>query len=143
MSKKGRSYLTTILGVIVLAAGMALLKLVDAPEGVMPALPYVCIGIGCGLFGRGMGNLISERTYKNYPEAKVQYEIDLNDERNILIANKAKAKAYDLMIFVFGALMLAFALMEVDMIVILLIVCSYLIIIGFGIFYRCKYDKEM
>jgi 4-hydroxybenzoate polyprenyltransferase len=70
-------------------------------------------------------------------------EIERKDERNIAISNRSKAKAYDLMIFVFGALMLSFALMGVDLVLILLLVFAYLFVVGYGIFYRIKYDKEM
>ena len=70
-------------------------------------------------------------------------EIEQKDERNIAIQSQAKAKAYDLMIFVFGALMICLALMNVDMLVILILVTSYLFVVGYGIYYRIKYDKEM
>ncbi|HYF75143.1 MAG TPA: hypothetical protein VD757_01040, partial [Candidatus Nitrosocosmicus sp.] len=72
-----------------------------------------------------------------------QLEIDRHDERNIAIGNRAKAKAYDMMIYVFGALLLAFALMDVDMTALLLLVFAYLFVVGYGIYYRIKYDKEM
>lgn len=60
-----------------------------------------------------------------------------------MIANCAKAKAYEMMVYVFGALMISFALMRVDMIVILLLVFAYLFVVAYGIYYRVKYDKEM
>lgn len=47
------------------------------------------------------------------------------------------------MIFVFGALMFSFALMNVELTVILLLVFSFLLVIGFEIYYRCRYEKEM
>lgn len=31
------------------------------------ALPYICIGVGCGAFGHGMGNIISKRALKIIP----------------------------------------------------------------------------
>lgn len=39
--------------------------------------------------------------------------------------------------------MLAFALMGTDMVAVLMLVFAYLFVIGYGIFYRVKYDKEM
>ena len=48
-----------------------------------------------------------------------------------------------MMIYVFGALMISFALMEVDMVVILLLVFAYLFVVAYGIYYRYKYDKKM
>ena len=90
-----------------------------------------------------MGNLISDKAIQNYPDIKRQKEIEEKDERNIAISSRAKAKAYDIMTFVFGALMVSFALMGVDMIPILLFVFTYLFIQGYAIYYRCKYEKEM
>ncbi len=37
-------------------AGVVLIKTIADPRGVMLALPYVLVGVGCGLFGGGMGN---------------------------------------------------------------------------------------
>lgn len=109
----------------------------------MRALPYVLIGIGCGIFAQGMGNLISRKALKGHPDIEKQMEIERKDERNIAISNRAKAKAYDLMVYVFGALLFSFALMGVGMAPILLLDIAYLFVIGYGVFYRCKYDKEM
>lgn len=141
--KKSIYYITTIIGLLLLGIGLWLVKVVIEPEGIMKALPYVFVGVGCGSFGHGMGKIISNRTMKNYPEIKKQVEIDKQDERNIVIGNMAKAKAYDMMIFIFGALMIAFALMGTDMVVIILLVCAYLFSIAYGIYYRFKFDKEM
>ncbi len=47
------------------------------------------------------------------------------------------------MIYVFGALLLSFALMGVGLAPILLLDVAYLFVIGYGVFYRFKYDKEM
>ena len=109
----------------------------------MLALPYVCIGVGSGIFGHGMGNVIEDKTFQNHPELKKQFEILCNDERNIVISNRAKAKGYELMTYSVGILLVVFALMRVDLIVILLLVFTYLSIQGYALYYRMKYDKEM
>lgn len=59
-----------------------------------------------------MGEIILQSAMKSDPAAAKQLEIDKKDERNLAIANQAKAKAYDMMVFVFGALMLSFALVR-------------------------------
>jgi hypothetical protein len=143
MKKRRMDYVTTIIGIILLGTGLFLVKTLTDPQGVMLALPYVCIGIGCGVFGQGMGNIISHRIMKNSPDIQKQLDIDKNDERNVTIANRAKAKAYDMMTFVFGALMLSFALMGVDMVAVLLLAFAYLFVQGYGIYYQYKYNKEM
>lgn len=143
MKKNISSYLLTILGLLLLGAGLYLIKMISNPQGIMQALPYVCVGIGCGIFGQGMGNIISNKIIKSNPGAEKQLEIDRNDERNLAVGNRAKAKAFDMMTYVFGSLSLIFALMGVDMIAVLLLVFSYLFVIGCGVYYRLKYEKEM
>ena len=141
MSKNAMSIVITMLGVLCAIAGFFLLKnFTDMPS--LP-YPYVLIGIGCGAFGHGFGSIISYKAIKNHPDLIKKKEVEINDERNQTISNKAKAKAYDCMIFVYGALILAFTLMNVSLPIILLMVFAYLFVSGYGIFYRFKYDKEL
>ncbi len=143
MKKKRGNYGMVIIGLALLAAGMVLLKTVTAPQGIMLTLPYICIGLGCGLFGGGMGEILGSRTLKNHQKIRKQKEIEERDERNRTIADRAKAYAYDIMIFVFGTLMISFALMNVELRAILLLVIAYLSVVGCGIYQRCKLEKEM
>ncbi|MFT8351218.1 DUF6442 family protein [Clostridium saccharoperbutylacetonicum] len=143
MKRSIEHYIASICGLLMLVTGVCLIKIIIEPQGIMRELPYVCIGLGCGIFGHGMGEIISRRAIKNYPDIEKQMKIDKQDERNVTIGNYAKAKAYDMMIFVFGALMLVFALMGVDMADVLLLVFAYIFVIGYGIYYRYKLDKEM
>ena len=143
MKKKNFNYLVTVIGLLLLATGLILLKAIANPQGILLVVPYVCIGLGCGAFGHGVGDIVNNRVAKNNPQLQKQMEIDKNDERNIAIANQAKAKAYDIMLYVFGALMVAFALMSVDMVVVLLLVVAYLVVVGFFVYFLNKYHKEM
>lgn len=143
MTQKKSNYVVIIIGLLLLGTGLYFVKTIDDPRGIMQALPYVCIGVGCGLFGQGMGGILSQKAMQNHPEIQKQMDIEKNDERNIAIANRAKGKAFDIMTFVFGALMLAFALMGVDMVATLLLVFAYLFVHGYAIYYRCKYNEEM
>ena len=47
------------------------------------------------------------------------------------------------MTFVFGALMLTFALMEVELAAVLLLVAAYLFVEFSAVYYRCKLEKQM
>lgn len=143
MNKKLINYFIAIIGIILLACGLILIKLIHTPEGILTALPYICVGIGCGMFGHGTGNIINSRIMYNNPNFKKQMEIEQKDERNIVIQNSAKAKAYDMMIFIFAALMISLALMNVDMRVILMLVASYLFVVGYSVYCRIKFDKKM
>ncbi|GGL65208.1 hypothetical protein [Sporolactobacillus putidus] len=140
---RGIHYITSTIGLLLLGIGFYLVKTVIEPQGMMKTLPYMCVGLGCGFFGQGMGEIVRRRALKNYPDIRKQIEIDRHDERNTAIGNRAKAKAYDLMKFTFGALMIAFALMGIDLAAVLLLAFAYLFVLGYGIYYRCKYDKEM
>ena len=126
-----------------ITAGFLLLRTSIFPVDNLPALPYLLIGVGCGVFGHGAGAWISRQALKNAPEIQKQIEIDQRDERNVQIANRAKGKAYDAMIYIFGALMVSFALMNADLFVILSFVAAYLCVVGISVYYRVKFDKEM
>lgn len=143
MKKNNVLVITTILGVVLLAIGLVLIKSIDTPQGIMITLPYICIGVGCGIFGHGMGGIISNKAIKNYPDVAKRIEIEEQDERNIAIGNRAKAKAYDMMVSVFGALLFTLALMGIEMKELLLLVFSYLFVVGCNIYYLSKFNKEM
>ena len=143
MKKRQYNYVYVFIGLMLLGVGLYLPKGIADPQGIMRALPFVMIGLGCGIFGQGMGGLVTTKTLQNHPELQKQQEIEQKDERNVEIASRAKAKAYDMMVFVFGALMVAFALMGVDLVAVLLLVFAYLFVVGYGIYARCKLEKEM
>ena len=92
MKKNAANYFSAIAGLILLIIGLISLKVIDNPQGVMLTLPYLCVGIGCGIFGGGMGNILGERAFKKHPELKKQKEIEEKDERNVSIANQSKAR---------------------------------------------------
>lgn len=141
--KKKAGYVIVMIGILLLGTGLYFVKAVSNPQGIMLTLPYVCMGIGSGLFGHGMGSILSRRAMQNNPQMQKQMEIEQNDERNIAIANRAKGKAFDMMTFVFGALMIAFALMGADLAAVLLLVFAYLFVHGYAVYCRCRYEKEM
>ena len=143
MKKNVINTLTLVVGLALLGAGLYLVKTVFAPTGVMLALPYVFIGLGCGMFGQGVSGFVNRAVLKKNPEIAKQQEIEQKDERNQEIANRAKAKAYDAMIYVFGAVMVAFALMGMDFVPVLLLVAAYLYVVGVSIYYRFKLEKEL
>ena len=141
--KKRNALLLAAAGLLLIAAGFLLLRTSIFPVDNLPALPYLLIGVGCGVFGHGAGAWISRQALKNAPEIQKQIEIDQRDERNVQIANRAKGKAYDAMIYIFGALMVSFALMNADLFVILSLVAASLCVVGISVYYRVKFDKEM
>ena len=141
----GRYLVYSVIGFIILAVGAILGKQTRDAQGIMQTLPYVFIGIGAGIFGQNIGTIFNIRAVKKAPQLGKKKEIEEKDERNIAIRNKAKAKAkaYDLMVMVFGALMMAFALMQVEWSVVLAFVIAYLFVVFSNIYFITKYQKEM
>ena len=123
--KKYRNAVVAVLGVLLWAAGFWMVRADRANT-----LGYVCIGLGCGMFGHGTGELLAQRALKGDPALQRRMEIEQKDERNMAIADRAKGRAFDLMSFVFGALMVTFALMGVEMAPLLLLVAAYLFVHG-------------
>ena len=131
------------LGALMAGAGIWMAREFAQAQGLMAALPYVFIGLGCGAFGYGAGAAANAMVARRYPDVARDKEIEEKDERNVAIANRAKARALDSMYYVFGALMVALALMGTDMKVILLLVAAYLFVAGSMVYYLCRYQKEM
>jgi predicted histidine transporter YuiF (NhaC family) len=140
---KTRYLILTVIGFVFLAAGLALIKLIPDAQGFLRALPYIFVGIGTGTFGQNLGSLLQIYALSKDPKAAKKIEIEEKDERNTAIRNKAKAKAYDLMITAYGALLLLLALMKEDVFIILAFVAVYLFIVFSNVYYFSKLQKEM
>lgn len=140
--KKGKDYLITIIGLILAAVGVCLIKFIPDPQNIMKTLPYLCVGLGCGALGHGLGNIFTRKSIEKDPALAKQIEINAKDERNIMIGHSAKAKGYDMMTYVFAALMLAYALMGASYTIIIPFVVAYLFIQIYAVYYRFKIEKE-
>lgn len=145
MKNKGvwKNAACSLAGLILLITGLVLVKSLRDPAGIMKTLPYLLVGIGSGVFGGNLSAVISTLALRSSPQAARQMEIEEKDERNTAIRNRAKAKAYDLMVPVFGALMLAFALMQVELRAVLSLVAAYLFVVFSSVYYLSRYQKEM
>lgn len=139
----GRYLVYTLIGFIILATGAILGKLSRDVQGIMQTLPYILIGIGSGIFGQNLGTMINIWAKKKDPQAAKQIEVEEKDERNISIRNMAKAKAYDLMVIVFGSMLMAIALIQIEWTVIIAFVIAYLFVTFSSIYFMIKYNKEL
>ena len=124
-----------------LVTGVILAKL-ELPRN-METLGYVLLGLGCGIFGGGTGGVLSDWAVKKDPEAARLVQIAEKDERNVLLADQAKARAFDGMLSIFGALMLVFVLMQVELRGILLLVAAYLTTVGIFVVQRVRLEKML
>lgn len=138
-----KEWFLTFVGIGLVVVGFLLHKYSLRTDKMIVTIPYIFIGVGCGIFGHFMDNLIKYFSTKNYKELERQIQIDKNDERNILIAEKSKAKAYDLMIYLFASMLIIFSLMGVDKLAIIMIVAIYLSIQIYALYWRSKFENKM
>ena len=136
MRRKG-SMLAAVIGAAVVALGLYLMSRMSA------ALPGVLIGLGSGALGFGLSGVFSGLVMEKHPDVARQVAVEEQDERNIAVNNRAKARAYDVMIYVFGALMVAYALMNADLAVILMLIGAYLLIVACCVGFAAHYHKTM
>ena len=137
-----KNILKIVFGLMIALAGFFGIRLLDTPENLMRTLPYLMIGVGCGLFGHGVGELGRAYALRKDPALQKQLDIEAKDERNVQLMNAAKAKAYDLMTYVYAALMLAFALTGEALWVVLPLVAAYLFVEGYAVYQRVRMEKE-
>ena len=140
--KKIRNILFIIIGIVLFGIGFFLLRTGAANNGFLQTLPYLLIGVGCGIFGYGSGDLLSQLALSKDPALAKEIEIMSEDERNQALGNMAKAKGYNLMTYLLAALMLAFALMQVSFTVLIPLVIAYLFIQFYTVYCRIKLEKE-
>ncbi len=139
--KKSAYVLITLCGILLAAGGFCLLRLTPPLGGMGETLPYLMIGVGCGVFGYGLGELLSRLAKEKDPAMAKQIDIACNDERNIMIGNAAKAKGFDLCTYVYGALLLSYALMNVSFSVIIPFVIVYLLVQFYALYRRFQLEK--
>lgn len=125
-----------VLGAVVLALGLFLMSRMSA------ALPGILTGLGAGALGAGLSGVLTDALSSKYPDMAGK-TIEQQDERNVAISNRAKARAYDLMVYVFGALMVTFALMDASVTMILLLIGAYMIVVACRIGFAVHYNKIM
>ena len=122
---KNKKNLICLLGGLVLwLGGFWLVRRSGISWETLRVLPYLMIGIGCGLFGYGVGEMVNRHVLDSNPTLAKEQEIAQKDERNVALANRAKAKAYDLMTYMMAA------------------VLAYLAIEFYALYWRQRLEKE-
>ncbi len=141
MNKKVKPALLLMAGILMLVGGQLLLKL--APGSAAVAIPYALIGLGAVAIGQGASDLINLRRRSKDSALNRRLEIECNDERNLTLTWRAKAKAYDAMVFVLTGLMFTYAIMGVELAPLLMLVAAYLFIVNYMYYYHDQLAKEM
>ncbi len=140
MGNKKHSVLC-ILGVLLLLAGLFLIRAAEA-QGVMKTLPYLLIGLGCGLFGHSLGEICKGLALRGDPALAKQMEIEERDERNVALRNQARAKGFTLSTYAYAALLLAFALMGESFRVVIPLVVVYLFTQLYAVYVHIQLSKN-
>jgi hypothetical protein len=137
--KSGTKQLLYILGI---AAGIALVIAgIFFKDAELKGLMGVCVGVGAGLIGMFIANLVTLRIEQKHPEAFIKKNIDVNDERNTVIRDKAGAKSNSIiMLAIMPILTLVFILVDTELYVILtmagLILLNIALYIGYANYYN-------
>ena len=144
VNSKARYGICALLGLVSVVAGiMVRPHTVDDTGTLLQAIPYLLISIGAGVFGRSIRFTFKRYATKTATPMAKQREIEEKDERNIALRNQAKAKAFDLMFYAIGALLITFAFTEVSKTVVLSLGGTYLIVLVSTIYYAIKVNKSM
>lgn len=138
-----KNILLSFLGVVLVALGLYIYQKTVGMDKTVVVISYIFIAIGCGILGHFTGNLIQYYSTKGNEELKRQIEIEKNDERNVLIAEKSKAKAYDLMIYLFAAMLIIFSLMGADKLQLVVLVAIYLSLQIYALYWKSKFESRM
>lgn len=138
--KKNRVVSQTVLlllGMIMLAAGL------KGIGGMTKMAAGLCTGMGGGLIGLSIANLFIGAYYRRHPEAQKQSDIEAQDERNVALTDKAKAKAFDLNNKVLMLVPFLLILANSPLWITLSAVGVYLFGFGAQIYFTMRLSREM
>ncbi|MDF2800843.1 MAG: hypothetical protein K0S61_746 [Anaerocolumna sp.] len=107
------------------------------------AISGILIGIGTGFVGMSIANFVNIHMENKNPEYKKQSRIDLDDERNILIRNRSKAKAGDITQWLIMIIAYITILISAPLWVTLVVVMVFLLYNILNLYFMSKYQKEM
>lgn len=136
-NKATRNIIFIILGVIILAVG------IFARSDDLRSVAGFCIGIGLAVITMNVLNLILNLYYKKHPAIKKQSDIELKDERTVAITNKAKAKAFDIMIRILFIIPFLMILINLPIWMMLATIAIYTFGLSVQMYLTLRYYKEM
>lgn len=137
MKKVSVCIIALILGVLLIAANFIF------REENMKSVSGIFIGIGASLIGLGVGGLFTKNFEKRNPEIFTQKEIEVNDERNTMIRNRAKAKAADIIQWFIMGIAYVTILISTPLWVTLAVVLVFLLYNILCVYFMGKYQKIM
>ena len=131
------------IGLAMIIGSIYLLQAEKTPEGAIRTVLYVCAGLGCFLSGSALSAWLQDWALRNAPDIQKGINIEKRDERNQMITNQAKAKAFDLYVCVFTVMFWTLGWMGTDSTALLLLLAAHCFVLGTGLYYRSKLEKEL
>ena len=103
----------------------------------------ILLGTGAGVIGASITRLYFIRLEKKNPDIIKQNEIELKDERNVLIREKAKAKSADIMQWLIMIIAYITIFVNAPLWMTLLAIGIFVLYIIIQIYYINKFNKEI
>lgn len=135
MKKKSIFY---IMGVVVSTLMIILSQFVE-----LNSHAGILLGTGAGVIGASIARLYFIRLEKKNPDIIKQNEIELKDERNVLIREKAKAKSADIMQWLIMIIAYITIFVNAPLWMTLLAIGIFVLYIIIQIYYINKFNKEI
>lgn len=103
----------------------------------------ILMGVGAGLLGMSASNLFMKRLERKNPKLQKLSHIEYHDERNIMIRNRAKAKAADMTQWLIIAIGYMTIIVSAPLWVTLSAISVFLLYQLLIIYLTSKYQREM
>jgi len=107
------------------------------------AVQGIMLGIGAGLMGMSLARLSMIKHVENNPDLGRQAEIDMKDERNVMIRAKAKAASADVTRWFIMSLAFLMILINAPLWTTLCVVGVYLLYHVLALVFMSYYQKKM
>lgn len=130
-----------IIGIVIAVCLLLVAAIFYAEE--TKAISGVALGVGMGLLGSGIANLIRLVLEDKNPEIKRQNAIEEKDERNIIINTRAKAAAADIVQWFIIGITYITILIKAPLWLTLVTVGVYSLYHILTIAFMSKYQREM
>ncbi|MDF2927240.1 MAG: hypothetical protein K0R57_6154 [Paenibacillaceae bacterium] len=103
----------------------------------------ICIGVGASLSGISLPSLFMIRYDNKHPQQKRLKEIELKDERNRSITNRAKARSADIVQWLIMAIAYLLILIDAPLWATLAVVLVFTTYHILNMWFTIRYQKEM
>ena len=135
MQKKSMFYITAIIISVIMIILSQFVEL-NSHSGIL-------LGTGAGVLGANIAKLYSINLEKKNPDIVKENEIELKDERNILIRQRAKAKSADIIQWLIMLIAYLEIFVNAPLWIILVTIGIFVLYNIIQIYYINKFNKEM